>query len=433
MPQGEAVTYRGATVITGGLANPVIESADLVVEGTRLVSVEPAGRREAIGRVVDLSGRHVMPALINPHVHIGYMRDGVGDASNYSRENVLDHLRRFAYHGVSVVQSLGTDRDDTELILRDQQRSGELSDPGLATLLTAGTGLVAPTPGSTNGGARFATDVVNEVTDPEAARALVRSLAAQRVDVVKFWIDSRGGQKTKMQPPVYQAIIDQSHLERLKVIAHIYDLDDAKGVIRAGADGTAHLVRDPGHDDELIALLLERDAFVFTSLGIQRSAVVGPALLDDPLLAETVSASARDAIRERMRSAPPAQLDHLNGVYQTLRREVAAFVAADVRLVLSADTGVATQFPGFAEHFELESMVEAGMPAIRAINAGTEQSARVLGIEKQQGTLAPGKRADFLVLDADPLDDIRNTRRISDVYLGGRRLDRTAMRARWAA
>ncbi|MFJ5265633.1 amidohydrolase family protein [Streptomyces sp. NPDC088387] len=413
------------------MSNPVIPAADLVMEGSQIVSLRTAGVGETRGRVVDLSGRYVMPTLINPHVHIGYMRDGVGDPAHYSKDNVLDHLRRFAYYGVSVVQSLGTDREGTELDLRDQQRAGSLDDPELSTLLTAGTGLVAPTPGSSNGSARFATDVVNEVTDPDSARAVVRKLAADRVDVIKFWIDSRGGSKVKMPPAVYRAIIDQAHKERLRVIAHIYDLEDAKGVIRAGADGTAHLVRDPGHDDELISLLLERDAFVFTSLGIQRAAVVGPALLDDPFLAETVPDSARSFLRERMKTASTAQLGHLRRVYETLRREVAAFSSAGVRLVLSADTGVAAQFPGFAEHFELESMVDAGMRPLGAINSGTEQSARVLGIGRERGTLAPGKRADFLVLDADPLADIRNTRRIRDVYLGGHRLDRPAMRSTW--
>ncbi|MFE2756369.1 amidohydrolase family protein [Actinosynnema sp. NPDC059335] len=433
MTQHQAVVYRGATVITGAEGGPVIPSADLVVDEGRIVAVGPAGTADSGGEVVDLGGRFVMPAIINPHVHIGYMRDGFEDAAHYSRENILDHLRRFAYHGVGVVQSLGTDRDDTELALREEQRSGELRETGLATLYTAGTGLVAPTPGSTNGGAHFAADVLREVTDPEAARREVRALAAKRVDVVKFWLDSRNGTKAKMEPPVYRAIIDQAHREGLRVIAHIHDLDDAKGVIRTGVDGTAHLVREPGPDRELIDLLLERDVFMFTSLGIQRGITLGAALLDDPFLAETVTETERDVLREQLKAAPEQVVRYMTGVYRTLRDEVKELVAAGVRLVLSADTGLSSQFPGFAEHFELASMVDAGMTPAQAIDAGTAQAARVLGIERLQGTLAAGKKADFVVLAANPLDDIVHTRRIVDVHLAGERVDRQGLRARWTA
>ncbi|WIV55409.1 amidohydrolase family protein [Amycolatopsis nalaikhensis] len=420
-----SVVYQGARVITGSavLNDAAIEVRDGVVTriGTDVVA-DPGAT------TVSLHGKTVIPALVNPHGHIGYMRGTTAAAANYSRENVIDHLRRLAYYGVSVFQSLGTDRDDTEIRVRDDQRAGRLGESDVATLFTAGAGIVAPTPGGTNGGPFFAADVVHEATSPEDVRAYIRELAAKKVDAVKFWLDDRHGTKAKRGPEIYEAVIDEAHAHGLKVAAHIYTLDEAKAVVRAGADIIAHLPRTPGADDELIELLMERDVAVFTSLAIQRPP--GEAWLDDPALAETVPAEAIESLRATIRQYAPEPLFDTAESYGRMEKTLGVLARAGVRLVFSADTGLLAQVPGFAEHRELEALVAAGLDPLAALRLATEASSELLGLT-DRGSLAPGKRADFVVLEADPLADITNTRRIDSVYLAGRRVDREGLRETW--
>ncbi|MEV7284716.1 amidohydrolase family protein [Streptomyces sp. NPDC093252] len=424
--------FHHARVITGD-GRTVIEDAAVLVDTDGLIT--GIGPRAAVPvppgtGTVDLGGRTVMPTLINPHAHLGYLRDATVTRDHYSRANVLDHLRRLAYYGVGVVQSLGTDRDDTEITLRDEQRSGALDDPELPLLFTAGTGLVAPTPGRINGGPYFATDVVHEVSDPAQARATVRALARKRPDAIKFWVDDRRGTRAKLTPEVYGAIIGEAHDLGFLAIAHIFELADAKGVLRAGADGIAHMVRSPGPDPELLELLQRDTVFAFTSMGIQRTAYDDSGWLDEPALTATVSEAARADTRARVAALTAEEAAAARAGYAILEDGLRRYVESGVRVLLSADTGARTQFFGVAEHRELESMVRAGMPALRAIRSATQLPAEVLGLP-DRGTLAPGKRADLLILDADPLTDITATRAISAVYFAGRRVDREALRERW--
>ncbi|MFJ8754946.1 amidohydrolase family protein [Streptomyces sp. NPDC102441] len=424
--------FEGARVLIGDGAT-VIDEAHILVRDGLIADIGPAAAVSvpADAQRIDLSGKTVMPTIINPHAHVGYLVGADTGKANYSRANVLDHLRRLAYYGVGVVQSLGTDRDDTEIALRDEQRAGVLDEPGLPLLLTAGNGLAAPTPGSDNGGAFFAPDVIREVTTPDEARAVVRELSVKNPDVIKFWVDDRSGSKVKLGPSVYAAIIDEAHRLGHSAIAHIFDLEDAKGVVRAGVDGVAHMVREPGPDAELIALLKEHDVFTFTSMGIQRGVPEGVAWLDDPSLAETVPAAARTVMRTVIESVPAEMVSAMKESYAVLEAGLRTLLDGGARVLLSADTGVFTQFFGFSEHRELEAMVRAGMPVQQAIQAATQGPARMLGLD-DRGTLERGKRADLLVLDADPLQDITRTRRIAAVYFAGRALDRDALRAGWA-
>jgi imidazolonepropionase-like amidohydrolase len=429
--EGRMTFFAGARLIAGDGSEPV-EGAGILVRDGRVAAAGPDVRPGEDDLHVDLTGKTVMPAIVNPHGHIGYFKGAAAARENFSRENVLDHLRRLAYYGVSVFQSLGTDRDDVELGIRDEQRAGTLDDPELALLLSAGNGLVAPTPGSDNGGPYFATDVIREVSTPAQARAAVRELVAKNPDVIKFWVDDRNGEKRKFGPEVYSAIIDEAHQHGKMAIAHIYELEDAKGVVRAGADGTAHMVRAPGPDEELLRLLTDNDAFVFTSMSIQKAAAEDPAWLDDPYLAQTVDQASRDALRAQLSQMPEQVAATMKAGYRILEAGLRACLQAGVRVLLSADTGAFAQFPGFAEHRELEAMVAAGMPALDAITAATLLPARMLGLA-DRGSLAPGQRADFIVLDANPLDSIVNSRKISAVYLAGRAVDRERLRAGFGA
>ena len=426
----DVVLYEGARLIVGD-GEWVVDNASLVVRDGLIEQVGPAEDIAAAPgqRTVSLRGKTVIPALVNPHGHAGYMRGTTSRAEYFSRENVLDHLRRLAYYGISVFQSLGTDRDDTEIRLRDDQRAGKINEVDVATLFTAGAGIVAPpNPDSANGGPFFAADTVHEATSPEDARNYVRELAAKKVDAVKFWLDDRNGTTTKLSPEIYQAIIDESHANNLKVAAHIYTLDEAKEVVRAGADILAHLPRQPGADEELIELLTARDVVVFTSMGIQRP--LDEEWLGDPALAETVPAAAIADLQARIRARAPEPLFDTSESYGRMEKTLGVLFRASVRLVFSADTGVFAQVPGFAEHHELEALVAAGLPPLATLQIATQRSSELLGLT-DRGTLEAGKRADFVILNADPLQDITNTRKIEAVYFGGRRIDRDRLRERW--
>jgi imidazolonepropionase-like amidohydrolase len=421
--------FHGARLIVGD-GSDAIEDAGLLVTNGLIIEAGPTAAiatPDGAARV-DLMGKTVMPTIVNPHIHAGYLKGASTDAANFSRENVLDHLRRFTYYGVSVVQSLGTDRDDVEIRIRNEQRSSALDDPELALLLSASNGIAAPTPGGGNGGAFFAPEAILEAATPAEARQRVREIVAKNPDVIKFWVDDRNGTKQKFGPDVYTAIIDEAHRAGKKAIAHIYALEDAKGVVRAGADGTAHMVRAPGPDDELLALMRDRGAFVFTSMGIQKMMVDGDGWLDDPALAETVDAESRRTSKAMLGQATPEVVTMMTDGYRILESALLRYFEAGVPVLLSGDTGVLTQFPGFAEHRELESMVLAGMPPAAAIKAATLLPAEMLGLHNR-GSLEVGKRADLLILNGNPLDDIVATRSIADVYIAGSKIDRDKLRA----
>ena len=424
--------FEGARVITGEGGAPIEDGAFVVRDGI-IVEIGARGAIEAPpgAATVDLSGKTVMPMIMNVHGHVGYMRGSETGSEHYSRENVLDHLRRSVYYGVGAVQSLGTDRDGIEIAIRDEQRAGALNAPELALLFTAGNGLVAPTPGSANGGPSFATDVVLEAASPDEGRQQVRRLADSRPDIVKLWVDDRGGTKRKLEPDVYRAAVTEAHEQGLRAVAHVYYLDDAKDLVRSGVDGFAHMVRaEPGVDEQLAAMIREAGLFQCSAMSLSKRLVDDPSWIDDPALAETVRPEVIADWKSELESAAPERVERTRITYARLEASLRRLHAGGARIVLCADTGLLTQAPGFSEHRELEAMVQAGIPPLEAIRAATQTGAEVLGL-RDRGTLSKGMRADFIVLDANPLERIANSRSISAVYRDGNTVDRNALRANW--
>jgi virginiamycin B lyase len=419
-PSAPAAFFEGARLITGDGRAP-IEDAAFVVENGRFTQI---GRKGALpapagARRVDLTGKTVMPALVDAHVHLGYRHGTTFTAENYTSGNLLDELDRFSYYGVAAVLEAGTGRGIVPFQIREQAHSG-------ARLLTAGRGLAMPNAGP---GVPMR-DAPYGVTTEAEARRDVRELAATHPDMIKIWVDDRNGTVEKLRPDLYRAIIDEAHQHGLRVMAHIATLDDAKDLLRAGVDGFGHVVRDQEIDQELITMLRERpNVFFVETLWGERNAIYGkkPAWLGEPLLRGTLSDGEIALLADGFSTAGSADSA------QRLLRNVAALSRAGVRLGLGTDTGGVTGggFFGLASLVELELLVKAGLTASQAIVAATRTSAAILGLDAL-GTIATGKSAAFIVLDANPLDDIVNTRKISAVYLDGAAVDRTALAAKWS-
>jgi imidazolonepropionase-like amidohydrolase len=261
------------------------------------------------------------------------------------------------------------------------------------------------------------------ISTAEQARDAVRELAARKVDYVKIWVDDRGGTVPKLSPDLYRAIIADAHTHNLRVFAHIATLADAKDLLRAGVDGFLHPVRDRDVDQELLRLLKERPAVFFTlTLFAPRLNAYGsrPPWLDEPAIRASV---APDVVAQLAAVAESRRGDALTAAraeWDQIARNVRALNAAGVPIAVGTDVGGASAggMFGWTEHIELEHMVAAGLTPAQALAAATRTAASILRLD-QLGVVATGKRADFIVLDANPLENIANTRRIAGVAIGG--------------
>ncbi|MBI4541217.1 MAG: amidohydrolase family protein [Gemmatimonadetes bacterium] len=424
---GTVTFFEGARLIVGDESAP-IENSAFLVENDRFTRVGRKGELEAPPGAarVDLTGKTVMPALVELHAHVGYRKNMTNTVENFTRENIIDHLERFAYHGVAAVLSLGTDRREMAYELRDELRRAP--PPNTALYFTGGQGLAMPD-GGPGVPMRYA---AYGVTTEGEAREAVQEMAARKVDFIKIWVDDRGGAVSKLPAPLYWAAIDEAHKHNIRTMTHTRELADAKDLVRADIDGFAHPPwRERDVDDELIGLLKERpNVFILMTLWASRNEIYGgrPAWLDEPLLRETFPPEEIKQL-ERSDTDEGARAAWKAG---PVPRNVAKLKAAGVRFGLGGDIGGISggQFFGWSSHMEMASMVEAGLTPAEAITAATRNSAEFLGLDRL-GTVAPGKSADFMVLDANPLDNIANTRRIARVYLRGKEVDRAALRAKW--
>ncbi|MBI2149653.1 MAG: amidohydrolase family protein [Acidobacteria bacterium] len=313
-----AVLFEGARLITGDGSAPV-ENSSFLVENGRITRVGRKGEvRAPAGAVrVDLSGKTVMPALVDTHVHLGYQRGSTFSADNFKREYLIDLLNKYAYCGFGAVVSLGTDPNDLPFQIRADQLSGRLV--GTALFLTAGRGLAAPDAGPN---APELKPSAYGVTTEDEARRYVREQIAKKVDFIKIWVDDRNGTVKKLSPVLYRAIIDEAHKRDTRVIAHIFYLADAKDLARAGIDGFAHLIRDREADVELVALLKQRKVSVMPNLAISENGTHAepPAWLNDPLLHDVVAAEDIERVRATYAKRSRDAVERARNTYGMMQR-----------------------------------------------------------------------------------------------------------------
>lgn len=412
-PRTTAVTlYEGARLIVGDGSAP-IENSAFIVDNSRFTRIGRKGELQLPNGAlrVDLTGKTVMPAMIETHSHVGWVNHRTGSNAPQTRENFADHLQRYAYYGFAAVMSLG--RDPGELAF--QVRAEQL--PGAPLFRTAGRGFETPD----RGGPAGRSEAPYAITTEAEARKGVQELAAKKADMVKIWVDDRGGKVRKLSPELYRAIIDEAHKHNLRVVAHIFGLADAKELLRSGIDGFAHSVQDADIDDEFMTLIKQRPNVFFGPNLPSRGVAEDPGWLSDTVRPEEIKRM-RDAIANQK----PDAVQRARERFAITARNLVKLHAAGVRIGLGTDqTGEA-----WPAHVELADMVAAGLTPAQVIVAATQTSAQILRLD-QLGTMAAGKSADFIVLNANPLDDITNTRRIARVYLRGQEADRAALRSAW--
>jgi imidazolonepropionase-like amidohydrolase len=425
------VLFEGARLLIGD--GRVVEDGAFVIQAGRITAVGKKGVIAVPPRAarVDLTGKTVMPAMVNVHVHIGYEGYTSWGAQNYTPRNVLDHLQREAFYGVGATQSVGSSPTEQSVQFQKDQHAGKFPPSARFFFMP---GMAPP-----NGGpdailikGTTALHAVHEVSTAQQARAAVKEMADQKIKSVKIWVDDRRGTYPKMTPDVYNAIIDEAHKHRMLVHAHATTQTDQKAVLKAGADVLVHIVGNEKVDDELLTLVRQKRPYWTPQFGLgDRSEVCNHDAFIDQMYADKVVEEIRN--EQTPHFGPSCAASPANAVArdEILANNLTKMVAAGARLVLGTDAGIDPRYSfGWSVHHELARWVQLGLTPSETVVAATQRSAELLSLN-DMGTFAVGKSGDFIVLDGNPLEDIRNTRRISSVYLHGTPVDRVGLLAAW--
>ena len=398
-PTPGLMAFTGARLIVGD--GDTIESGTMIVRDGR---IEAVGSSDSVtvpadANAVDVAGKTITPGLINAHGHVNDVRGLKADPAFYTEAHVASQLGLYARYGVTTVVSLGGD-GPAGVAVRDREG-----------------------PDLTHARLRVAGPVITAAT-PEEAAERVNDVADGNVDYIKIRVDDNLGTTQKMSPEVYTAVIDAAHARGLKLAAHLYYLEDARGLLNAGADMIAHSVRDAEIDDELISLLVDNDVCLCPTLMREVSTFVyaeRPAWFDDPFFLKDADPAVIEALeapdyQERIQNSQSAQT--YKEMLEVAQRNLKALSDGGVRIAFGTDTGPAARFQGYFEHGELDLMVEAGLTPMQAIVSATGDAAACMDLDGL-GTLEAGNWADFVVFGANPADDIGNSRSIESVWIAG--------------
>lgn len=432
------LVLKGGTLIDGTGRAPLPGSL-IVIRGNKIEAVlhedAPIPRQ---ARVIDTRGKTILPGLIDAHVHVGAGGGAIASPAEFAYDQVLKNLKGYLICGVTTVRSL-TDSRDFILNLRAQERAGQIDSP---RIFAAGPSFTAPG-GHPTEIFRFSPNLlawtVRQVDDPQAAAEAVDELAAVKVDVIKAIYDGGGyveGFPTfpKLSLACLRTIIEQAHKKQLPVVVHTYSMKDVSEAVAAGADGVEHGVFDIllNRDSPLIQEMKARGVFYVPTLSVLE-AFYGfldhPEATNSRLIQQSTSPLIRSGFsRNQFLMVHPARFaawfrEHMHIAQSNLR----LLSQAGIRIALGTDAGNPMVFHGPGVHRELELMVEAGLAPMDAIVSATKTASELLGVGRLQGTVEPGKLADLLIINGDPLKDISQTANIETVIKAGRLLNRAKL------
>ncbi len=407
---------KDITLIDGSGAN-ARSHVSLVITNDTIAAILPADANYPVeGTVeIDAKGKTVMPLLVNGHGHLGLLNGKSVVAANYTPDNVARQLMQYLEYGVGTVLSLGTDQPSA-FIFQNASRMGML---GGASFYTAGYGF------GVKGGTppvAFGPSILRPGSPDEAMQDM-RRLAVLKPDFVKIWVDG----EPRIHPDVYRAIIAEAHVHNIKVAAHVYYLEDAKRLVDAGVDVLAHSIRDKEADDSLITAMKQKNVYYIPTLCIEEFAFIyatQPEWFNDPFFIRSLEPGVWDMLKsDEVRQQNEKEKERKMKSLKIASRNLHKMDSAGVKIVMGTDSGAQpVRAQGFSEHVELQLMQEAGIPPLKVISYATHNGAAMLGIDGETGSLVPGKKADFMVLDANPLENIKATRSIHAIYKNGKQI-----------
>jgi imidazolonepropionase-like amidohydrolase len=413
----------GAVLIDGTGGSPISDSVVLVAgsriqaTGSRANVPIPAGSEKING-----AGKFLTPGVIDLHVHLG-TRAGPGfTKADYTRERIEKNLNTYLYFGVTSVRSIGTERD-AGFLVRKAERDGTLET---ARLFTAGRGFTSP------GGhpSQEVGDIVIQTGDPDEARRQVAALAAQQVDAIKIWVDDLHGKAPKIKPAVTDAILEEARKYKIPVTAHIYSLADTQALVAAGASGFLHMIRDTEDIPQAFIARLRALQIVFAPTLVRQELAwiyhEHPELLDDPDVTRSVEPAVIAAVRNAAAGSKPSAVAREE--FERAKRNTKRLASAGVLIGAGSDGGSQLDFPGLMTHREMFLLAEAGLSPMQVIVAATRTGAQALGKLDELGTIERGRQADLLLLSANPLEDVRNLRKIERIMLNGQWVDRGGLK-----
>jgi imidazolonepropionase-like amidohydrolase len=394
----QVIVLNHATVIDGTGAVPQ-KDVTIVMENGRIREIGPSAKipTPAGATVVDVTGKFIVPGIINAHGHVGAKTE--------------PQLRQYALYGVTTTTSMQTDPDEVVQV-RQAQKRGELRGARVSTVKY-----------------RFAPDP--EMVTPQQARAKVDQTVAAGADYIKVWVDGGFGTRAKLTPEFCAAVLDQARKHGKLTFGHAYELSDAKMLVERGLNVLGHNIRDREVDADFIAMLKQRDVTLIPTLIRDEFLFVygdAPAWIDDPFFLKFVPperlAVLKTKIRDRQAKHPQRAL--IRAGFEMNKINLKKLSDGGVRIALGTDSGGAADrffIQGFSEHREMELMVQSGLTPMQVIQSFSNGASQALGIDKEFGTLAKGKAADLLVLEKNPLDNIAHMRTIQAIYLGGKKFE----------
>jgi imidazolonepropionase-like amidohydrolase len=422
---GNSSFFYGARLIPGDgsapldNANFVVTDGKIVVIGKKGEVTPPKGSAQ-----VDLSGRTITPVFINLQAQPGMNNGAQYGTKNYSRDTITADLARYEYYGTMAVLTGGTDSGDLAGSVRDEIKQGKTKG---ARLYTTGPGIAAR-----GGGPASLSESTLQVSGAADVKKAVKDLADAKVDAVKIWMDDGNGKGAKLKPDAYNAVIEEAHKRNLKVVAEVFDLADAKDLVKAGVDGFVNSIRDREVDDALISAMKEKNVFLSPALSANEAKFIyadKPDWLGEQTMREVyparLSGYLMDAVVVNRFKRNP-DLSAYRSAHAMAIKNLKKLADGGVKIALGTNSGAADTYPGYFELREMIAMADAGMQPMDVIKSATSIPAAIIGAN-DLGTLVVGKTANFLAMPNNPLEKMSNIKDVGILYVNGSEQERSAL------